>query len=219
MSITADQELMFKKFVDQGNVVIGRPAKIQGTFRISEYLTGTRIQFGTSVTLRNCSFKFPMGGGELKIGDHTTLRSLVHIGPKSKLTIGNHTVFNRDCELHAWEAASIKIGDACLFSNIKIRTSDMHSIYDLATKKRVNFSRDVFVGNKVWVAEGAVLGKGSHIEDGSVIGSYSFVTGHIESNCIAAGTPAKIVRKGIYWERAMDMNDPIAMPSKFNPEI
>ena len=46
------------------------------------------------------------------------------------------------------EAKSVIIGDNCCFgSNVWIRTSDQHAIYDMKTLQRINKARDVVLNN------------------------------------------------------------------------
>lgn len=51
------------------------------------------------------------------------------------------------------------------------------------------------VGNDVWIGEGALIKSGVNIGDGSVIGMGSIVTKDVEPYSIAAGNPAKTIRK------------------------
>lgn len=97
------------------------------------------------------------------------------------------------------------IGYDCLFSwNIKIRTSDGHSVVDLTTKRAINLPRDVFIGDHVWVGEDVKILKGATVQNDSVIGSSSIVTKPFdESNIILAGIPASIVKRNITWDRKM----------------
>lgn len=57
------------------------------------------------------------------------------------------------------------------------------------------------IGDHVWFADQAVALGGARVGDGSVIGFRSIVTSRIPNNCIAVGSPAKVVRKNIAWER------------------
>lgn len=51
-----------------------------------------------------------------------------------------------------------------------------------------------------WV-EMFLFTRGGVIPDGCVIGANSFVTKKFyESNCMIAGTPARIIKKNIRWE-------------------
>lgn len=54
---------------------------------------------------------------------------------------------------------------------------------------------DVTIGNDVWIATNAVIMSGVKIGDGAVIGAYSMVTKDIPPYTIAAGNPAKQIRK------------------------
>ena len=97
--------------------------------------------------------------------------------------------------------SSIIIGQNCLFSSqIDIGNGDSHSIIDCDTNKRINLAKNINIGNNVWIGKGASILKGTVIGNDSIIGTKSVVTNSISSNCIAAGFPAKIIRKNIYWK-------------------
>lgn len=97
------------------------------------------------------------------------------------------------------------IGDECLFSwDIKIRTSDGHSIVDLDTNKAVNLPEDVLIGDRVWCCEEVSFLKGSRIANDCVIGTRALITkAFTDSNVVIAGSPAKIVKHNIGWHRDM----------------
>lgn len=132
--------------------------------------------------------------------------ALLSIG--EKFSVGDFYRFNAD------EYTEISIGDDCLFSyNVTIRANDGHSIFDIITGENINStheiarSRKVVIGNHVWVGMGAVILYHTRIEDGSIIGSMSFVKGRIPNNCIAVGIPAKVSRKNIAWSHKAGVND------------
>lgn len=97
---------------------------------------------------------------------------------------------------------SMTIGNSCLFSaNVIVRTSDSHSIIDSTTKQRINYGRNVSIGNMVWVGYGVTILKGSVIGDNTAIGTESLVSGsQIPPNSIAVGIPAKIVKSNVEWD-------------------
>ncbi|MBK8805549.1 MAG: hypothetical protein IPO21_02405 [Bacteroidales bacterium] len=105
----------------------------------------------------------------------------------------------------------LHIGRDCLFSwDIKIRTSDGHSIIDLETNRAFNTPKDVKIGNHCWICEGVNIMKGSEIPDNSVVGAFALVTKKFETqNVVIAGFPAKIVRNNVNWDRrrATEYND------------
>lgn len=99
--------------------------------------------------------------------------------------------------------AGVGIGDDCLIAaGVHIRTSDMHVIVDRAGGERVNPPRSVVVGNGVWIAGEAALLKGAGVPDGCVVGFRSVVTQvFAETDCVLAGVPARVARRGIAWTR------------------
>lgn len=124
-------------------------------------------------------------------------------GINCKIYIGNNTTIQR-AHINAQETSEIEIGEDCMFSgNIIVRTSDSHTIYDIRKQERLNPARSVKIGNHVWIAASVSVLKGVTIGDNSIIGTGSIVTHDISENCIAVGTPAKIIKKDINWDRKL----------------
>ena len=57
------------------------------------------------------------------------------------------------------------------------------------------FKGDTVIGNDVWIGQNAVILPGVHIGDGAIIGANSVVGTDVEPYTIAAGNPAKVLRK------------------------
>jgi maltose O-acetyltransferase len=55
--------------------------------------------------------------------------------------------------------------------------------------------KPVSIGNNVWIGSRVMILKGASIGDNSVIAAMSVVTSAIPANCVAAGVPAKVIRK------------------------
>jgi len=53
----------------------------------------------------------------------------------------------------------------------------------------------IIIEDDVWIGSGAIITDSVHIGHGSVIAAGAVVTGNIPENVIAAGVPAKIIRK------------------------
>lgn len=119
----------------------------------------------------------------------------------NEICIGAHNRFFKNSHLAAIEGTKITIGEDGLFApDVQIRTGDSHSIMDMEGR-RTNPSRNVMVGNHVWIGAGTVVLKGSKIPDETVIGVHSLVNKELdEKNCIYAGNPVKKIRTGVKWD-------------------
>lgn len=124
-------------------------------------------------------------------------------GNNIKIEIGAGTTFTHTVHFCAQEDNSvIMVGEDCMFSNtITVRTSDSHPIYDLRTHERINFAKNVIVGSHVWVAPNTKIMKGAKIGDNSIVGSNTMVNNEIPCNCLAVGTPCKVVKSNVSWTR------------------
>lgn len=97
----------------------------------------------------------------------------------------------------------IKLGKDCMFSSdIAIWASDTHQIIDKDTHKVVNAAKKgVVIGDHVWCGTRCTILKGSNIQNNSIIGAASVVSGSFEPNVIIAGNPAKQIKSGVSWKR------------------
>lgn len=134
---------------------------------------------------RNCALTGTLrcraGGTHIRIGDYTTAM-MAHIS------------------LH--EAGMITLGENCMLSgDIIMDVSDMHSILDIETGERVNPARDIVIGDHVWLAQGVRIMKGAQIGQDCIIGSRAMVFGTIPARSLAVGTPARVIRSGVTWDR------------------
>lgn len=141
--------------------------------------------------------------------------------PKSKISIGDNCEFlsrfnsnligiNRPCSISTnTEKARILIGENCGFSgsvigaftyieignnvrcgaNTLITDSDWHS-----DDPRSRESKEIIIGNNVWLGVNVVVLKGVTIGENTLIGANSLVTKSIPANVIAAGNPCKILK-------------------------
>ncbi len=90
----------------------------------------------------------------------------------------------------------ITIGEGVAIShNVTIMDSDAHEIVGNNHDK----TQPVVIGDHVWIGSGAKILKGVTIGDGAVVGAGTIVTHDVPANCAVAGAPARIIKKGIYW--------------------
>lgn len=109
-------------------------------------------------------------------------------------------------EIIVSQSQTLKIGENSLISrNTIIRAENSHLIFDAKTKKLIKQKKDIVIGRHVWIGEDAYLLSGATIGDGSVLGAKSLTSGKIQAYCIAAGIPAREIRKDIIWSKDADI--------------
>lgn len=116
---------------------------------------------------------------------------------------GRPKVFDRG------EGATLKIGKFCsIAADVKLFLGGNHPT-DWATTYPLHFlfkefshirgcpatKGDIVIGNDVWIGYGAILLSGVTIGDGAVVGAGAVVARNVEAYGIAAGNPAKTVKK------------------------
>lgn len=189
-----------------GNVIEIHPsAHIDVSVHIRIDGNGHVLRIGEKAVLRGMNILFSGEGNTAEVGAGCNLRGAFHLRQiGSRLVVGSSTTFV-GAHLFAMEGKAIVIGEDCMFSaGIFVRTSDEHAIYDLATDARLNVPQDVLLGRHVWVGEGVTIAKGAKIADGCVVGARSYVSKVLaRPNAIYAGSPAKLVREGIRWDRKL----------------
>lgn len=193
--------------VDRGShneVVIGEDtqAGLQGTIlfegdrNLVRIGSATLMQAGQITLGTNCSFDVAAGCRLAALEVVAKANGQVEIGIDSNFTW--HT------RLYLHEAGKIRIGARCLIASDTLLTvSDMHSIIDRETGRRINPAADVTIGDDVWLAHAVTVLGGSHIGRGSVVGFGSVVTGSLEAYTLSVGRPARTMKSNVTWNAAL----------------
>lgn len=130
---------------------------------------------GIQLTARKTGSEAPV----IRIGDNCLIRACVHI-----------TAINSIC-----------IGDNLLTGTNVLITDNMHGSTDafsvsLPPRERTLASKgNIIIGNNVWLGNNVCVMPGVTIGNNVVIGANSVVTHDIPENCVAAGIPAKVLKK------------------------
>jgi acetyltransferase-like isoleucine patch superfamily enzyme len=126
--------------------------------------------------------------GKAHIYDNVEIRS------NGKIIIGNNFSINKYSRIIAHE--NILIGDNCLIAQfVTILDHDHAYMYEenkLVFKKYIK--APIVIGDNVWIGDKVTILKGVNIGSNVIIGANSAVVENIPSNCIVAGTPAKLIK-------------------------
>lgn len=184
-----------------GNEIINPGNRTAAEVAISFGGKCNHLTINESAILQKIAIDFRGSNATVSIGACKT-GAIILIGSNSDISLEDGTSSTGTIYMTAFEGSSISIGRDCMFAGgVQIRADDAHPIFDIKTGQRVNKSRPVRIGDHVWICEGAVILNGSDIGSGSIIGTRSIVKGKITNNCVAAGTPARITRRNVAWER------------------
>lgn len=141
-------------------------------------------------------------GGPVRMGKHATV--IATSDKKVRLSVwpekaGEGAIDIGDCCLicpgvRISAATRIEIGDNCMLaSGAYITDADWHDLYDRSHP--VGNTAKVILSDNVWIGDGATVCKGVTIGKNSIVGAGAVVTGDIPPNAVAAGNPAKIVKR------------------------
>lgn len=129
---------------------------------------------------------------------HRIMNSYIHVMSEgSSLNIGeNNSIRGLTIVIKEKKELNVHIGDDCLIaSNVKMWTTDFHTVIDAKTKQPLNSPADINIGNHCWLCEDVIVAKGASIPDDSIVAARSYVTKQFEKpNTIIGGIPAEIIK-------------------------
>lgn len=162
--------------------------------------SGNHVVFDRTIP-DNLLVYFHGQNNKLVVGKNILTGSLqIYFGNNGFCSIGEGTEIIGGCLLAS--EAKIIIGKDCLFSTeIIVRNHDAHHIFDLNTHKRINYSRDIVIGDQVWIGQRVTLLGGAMIGTGSVVGTNAVTSSQFGDHVVIAGCPAKVIRENVCWSR------------------
>jgi acetyltransferase-like isoleucine patch superfamily enzyme len=146
-------------------------------------------------------------GVQIGRGASTYLGTMFDVGPKGRVRIGNYALLHGAriiCD------AEVEIGDYALISwNVILMDSYRVPIDVLGRRRALERAADrstrfldgetaaqaVHVEPNVWLAFGVCVLPGVRIGRGSIVGAQSVVCEDVPPYCVAAGNPARVVRR------------------------
>ncbi len=133
----------------------------------------------------------------LTLGPGATIAPNVSLRNAERITIGAGTKVGERAFLWAGDTSSrITIGEQCrLGPEVYITASDYGLLPDEPIAYQSRNERDVVIGNDVWLGARVFVAAGVEIGDGCAVSAGSVVTRSLPPNSIAAGFPARVVRR------------------------
>lgn len=124
-------------------------------------------------------------GKKIKTSGKWTFRNRLNIMIKGGLLeLGEDVFFNNDCSLNVID--HVCIGDKCIFGeNVKIYDHNhKFNMKDIPIKEQPLISKEVIIGNNVWIGSNVLILAGSKIGNNTVIAAGCVVSGEVNSDTI-----------------------------------
>jgi acetyltransferase-like isoleucine patch superfamily enzyme len=182
-------------------------------------LPWNRLSIHRELAKRRAFARWPLHGnvlealreGRLEIGEGTLLEPHVWLTAPddARIRIGAGTFLNIGVMVGAAEL--VEIGDHCMFANGCFVTDANHRFDDPdrpITWQGFTSKGPTRIGDNVWCGANVVVTSGVTVGERSVIGANSVVTEDIPPYSIAAGAPAKVLRRVEYDEPPPDDSSP-----------
>jgi acetyltransferase-like isoleucine patch superfamily enzyme len=137
-------------------------------------------------------------GGPVTIGKKSKIHrdTIIETGFEGRLNIGNYTNIQPRCQFSAFKG-SISIGsDVQIAPNCAFYPYSHGFNSDRSIKKQpLQTKGGIILDNDVWLGVGVIILDNVHIGKGAVVGAGAVVTRDIPAGSIAAGNPARVLRK------------------------
>jgi len=140
--------------------------------------------------IRNLFFKLRLG----KLGKGVLIDYKVYMRYLNNIEIGNGVAINRGCEFYTSMGLGKKI---VLGENVVISPNSKFygAAHDHRKPEMPDIAGDIIIGDGCWICADCTLLPGVEVGRGSVVAAGSVVVNDIPEYSVAAGNPAKVVRK------------------------
>lgn len=133
---------------------------------------------------------------KINVGDNCTFHEGVRIvvNKEGSLKIGNRTLISSNVNINSG-VGNIKIGsNTMIAANTYIINSD-HDVFDaLSVRDSGHITKDIKIGNNVWIGANCTILKGVNIGEGAIIGAGSIITKDVKPYSINYGSPCDFKR-------------------------
>lgn len=161
----------------------------------------SNMKFGRWVQIHDYAYLSALGRQQLSIGNNVSIGAFSRLvistsynNPGKYIRIGNNVGLGEFAYLGG--GGGLEIGDGCIIGqylschpeNHIYENPDVEIRLQGTTRKGIKIGENCWIGSKVTVLDGAIIGSGCVIAAGSVI------TQNMPENSIVAGVPAKVIK-------------------------
>jgi acetyltransferase-like isoleucine patch superfamily enzyme len=134
-----------------------------------------------------------------KVGNHVDIRPMVTIVGTQNVEIGNNVTLRPFTSIYADNDQDCKviIGDDVLMGPNIYMTVSNHNFMDrdLKIAEQGHTFKSIRICDGAWIGYGVIILPGVTIGCHSVVAAGAVVTKDVPDYCVAAGVPAKVIRK------------------------
>ncbi len=159
---------------------------------------GWRVHLGDRVRVGRRAVIDPVfgRGGPITIGDRTTIRENAVV-----MSYGGPITLGSDCSINPYSMlyghGGLEIGDMVRIAShvVIIPANHCFDDPDVPIMAQGITTESVRIGDDVWIGANCTILDGVEIGSGSVVGAGSVVTRDVPPMSVAAGNPARVMRK------------------------
>jgi maltose O-acetyltransferase len=134
----------------------------------------------------------------LRSGDRTAFGGRVRITgrglrPASRISVGDNCWINDSCTFDA--SATITIGNGTAFGHEVALITSTHDVGSHFYRAGTSADLPIVIGDGAWIGARAMVLPGVTVGAGSIVAAGSVVNRDIAPDVLAAGVPAKVIRR------------------------
>lgn len=127
------------------------------------------------------------------VGERVWIAKTFNCDCGKNIFIGNDFTGNHN--LTILDIGEVHIGDHVMIGPHTLITTVSHPLAAAERRAYHAWAKPVTIGDDVWIGGNVTILPGVTIGDRAVIGAGAVVTGDIPADCVAAGVPARVIKK------------------------
>ena len=132
------------------------------------------------------------GGNSKRIAASASLGRKSRIDYPWRLEIGEHSSIAEDAWIYCIDQISIG-QNCCIGEGVRLLTGS----HDISSPTFDLVKKPIVISDNVWIATGAIVLPGVHIEEGAVIAAGSVVAKDVAPWTVVGGNPAKLIKNRV----------------------